>query len=320
MSLRTRGITVASCASVRCSATFIRAMTICSIASRTSPAGAPGGEAPGGFPLGGWPTAIATDARTPRTRPRARRLHDLLRIRIPPPSILDTLAPRVEQVVRQSPFVLRRRGARQAGPLDRIRRGDVVQDGLDLDRILSLGGRPSEGVAQPRLRLLDRRRPGRGRHLMTRLLKGEARQDRRCRRDPRGPAQQASTPPGDIDADPQSAPEGRPVHGARIGDIAGGEEIERLAQASSVGGAGGARGEVLLEDTTLVRIDFAGEPRRDPLARPGALRHDDASSSRGPACGASRARRFRTAWKNVALAVPIDMPAVRAISMNFMPS
>ena len=70
-------------------------------------------------------------------------------------------------------------------------------------------------------------------------------------------------------------------------------------------GAGGAGREVILEDTTIVRTEFAGEPGRDSLARPGAVGHEDASSSRAAGCGASRGYK-QAAPRNISFLTPVS--------------
>src|SRR6185436_2109102 len=81
-----------------------------------------------------------------------------------------------------------------------------------------------------------------------------------------------------------------------------------------------AGGEVALDRRPPLRIDFVRRQKRQIFEVPPAIAHVPTSSRPGIPALSSRPRSDRTAWKKVAFAVPTEMPASSAISLNLSPS
>src|SRR2546428_3867879 len=101
-------------------------MTICSIAWRTSSARAEAWRGPARLPSDDGANATVTKTMRPSSAPAACLAIKMLRIRLTPPSRL--LGAWIEQAVQESTILFRGQVADPAGPLERIGRGDVVQD------------------------------------------------------------------------------------------------------------------------------------------------------------------------------------------------
>src|SRR2546427_3489835 len=157
------------------------------------------------------------------------------------------------------------------------------------------------------------------RTLVTRTEKGQG-GDQHGRGRQRRQAQRAPAPLGGGDACPQTSAERGPVRGAGVRRILRLEQGQRPADVFLLRRADRTGAHVAVELPAGFRFHLPGEHLRGPVARFPTARRRHASPSCAPAAGARRALRFRTAWKKVALAVPIDMPAAWAISVNFIPS